>query len=179
MVKAKYSVGEYERRFLLDHVPQGVTNPRTIIDRYIEHTRLRLRTVDQPGVATDRKLGHKRRVVEDDPTAIMHTSLYLDEREFGVLAALPARRLVKTRWTIDVAGRPCSVNVFEEALAGLIVLEADLGDPELLAEFGPPPWAGPEVTHDEAFTGAALAGKSLVDLRSALAAAHRRHRVNR
>lgn len=173
MVNEKYSVGEFERRFLLEEVPPGVTNPRHIVDLYVEGTRLRLRSVDQAGAATDWKLGHKRRIVEVDPTAIMHTSMYLDEGEFDVLSALPARRLVKTRWAVDVGGRTCSVNVFEEALAGLIVLEADLGDPELLDDFVPPDWAGPEVTRIEAFTGGELAGRSLADLDEALAAVRR------
>lgn len=164
MVKEKYSVGEYEQRFLLNEVPGGATNPRHIVDLYVENTRLRLRSVDEPGVETDRKLCHKRRVDDGDPTAIMHTSLYLDEAEFGVLSALPARRLVKTRWTVDVDGQQCSVNVFEEALAGLILLEADVGDPTLLDRFVPPEWAGPEVTADEAFAGGRLAGASFADL---------------
>ena len=165
----KYAVGEYERRFLLDAVPPGATNPRRIVDRYLDGTRLRLRTVEAPGADTDRKLGHKRRAVADDPTAILHTSMYLDDAEYGVLATLPARRLVKTRWAITLAdgGRgpvTGSVNVFEDDLDGLILLEVDLGAPDLLWAFEPPPWAGREVSQDEAFTGGELAGRSFADL---------------
>ena len=165
MVKEKYSVGEYERRFLLDAVPTGAVRPRRIVDHYVDGTRLRLRSVDEAGAETDRKLGHKRRVVETDPTAIMHTSLYLDEAEFDVLSTLPGRRLVKTRWAVDADGSPASVNEFHEDLAGLILLEVDLGDPSRLDRFVPPGWVGPEVTHHEAFTGGALAGASFDSLR--------------
>ena len=163
-MKEKYSVGEYERRFLLDAVPTGATRPRRIVDHYVDGTRLRLRSVDEAGAETDRKLGHKRRVVETDPTAIMHTSLYLDEAEFEVVSTLPGRRLVKTRWAVDADGTPASVNEFHEDLTGLILLEVDLGEPALLDGFVPPPWVGPELTHHEAFTGGALAGASLHEL---------------
>ena len=171
MATEKYAVGEYERRFLLDDVPGAATNPRRIIDRYIVNTRLRLRTVDGPDGAVVRKLGQKRRVRTDDPRAIMCTSVYLDEAEFDLLAGLPARTLIKTRWAVDVAGHTCAIDVFESALAGLILLEVAVHDPARLDEFAVPAWVGPEVTDDESFTGGELAGRSLHDLRDALAAA--------
>jgi hypothetical protein len=173
MANAKYAVGEYERRFLLDGIPPGATSPRRIVDRYIDGTRLRLRTVEHPGGDPDRKLGHKRRVDEGDPTAILHTSLYLDEVELDVLATLPARELVKTRWAVEAAGWACSVDAFEGPLIGLILLEVDVGNAALLDRFAPPPWAGPEVTLDEALTGGRLAGATLAGLAGPLAAARR------
>lgn len=174
MSAEKYAVGEYERRFLLDAVPPGATNPRRILDRYIERSRLRLRTVVHPDRRVDRKLGHKRRPVADDPTTILHTSLHLDDDEYEVLAALPARELRKTRWAIDLRTGTGSINVFEGPLTGLLLLEVDLGDPDDLERFDPPPWAGPEVTRDEAFTGGGLAGRTIEELGPALASARAR-----
>ncbi len=165
MVEEKYAVGEYERRFLLDRIPDDVADPRTIVDEYITDTRLRLRTVHWPDTdQRDQKLGHKRRLVESDPTGIMCTSLYLDDDEITVLATLPSRRLVKTRWRLTLGEVAASIDVFEESLEGLIMLEVDLGGPDLLAMFTPPDWVGPEVTHDEHFTGGELAGVSFQDL---------------
>lgn len=161
----KYAVGEYERRFLLAEVPEGVSDPRAIVDHYIDGTRLRLRTVDrQVSGQQDRKLGHKRRLVESDPTAIMCTSMYLDDGEVAVLSLLPSRRLVKTRWRLDIGSVIASVDVFGEALEGLILLEVDLGDPVALERFTPPTWVGPEVTRNERLAGGGLAGRSLTDL---------------
>ncbi|MGI9612356.1 MAG: hypothetical protein ACR2QO_05580 [Acidimicrobiales bacterium] len=179
-LRAKYAVGEHERRFLLDEIPAGATNPRHITDHYVDGTRLRLRAVRDGARSTgavDLKLGHKRRIVADDPTAILHTSMYLDAAEFDVLATLPGRRLVKTRWSVpvgpdaDPSSPSGSVNVFEEDLAGLILLEVDLGSQALLEAFTPPSWVGPEVTADEAFTGGALAGASFADIAPLAAAA--------
>jgi CYTH domain-containing protein len=165
MVEEKYAVVEYERRFLLDHRPHGMVDPRTIVDEYINDTRLRLRTVDwHDSGQHDQKLGHKRRVDEGDPTAIMCTSLYLDDDEVAVLSLLPSRRLAKTRWRLDIGSVVASVDVFEESLEGLILMEVDLGDPALLEEFAPPSWVGPDVTRTERFTGGELAGLSFADL---------------
>jgi len=155
----KYSIGEYERRFLLTGIPAGVSDRHRIADRYLEGTRLRLRLVaTREGDVVQRKLGHKRRIAANDPTAVWHTSLYLDDAEYALLAALPGRTLTKTRWSIDVDGQPAAVDVFEDDLSGLIMIEVDLGDPDKLGSFDPPVWAGAEVTNDEAFTGGALAG---------------------
>jgi CYTH domain-containing protein len=165
MAGGKYSVGELERRFLLSGLPAGVASPRLITDRYLDRTRLRVRLVDSPaGDRLEQKLGHKRRVRHDDPTAIWCTSLYLDTDELAAVSSLPARTLTKTRWSIELAGRPASVDEFSGPLAGLILLEVDLGDRLELLRFEPPPWAGPEVTRIEAFTGGMLAGRSLQDI---------------
>lgn len=161
---------EYEQRFLLPDFPGGLSNPRRISDRYIEGTRLRVRTVATPeGVVLQRKLGHKRRTAEDDPTAIWHTSLYLNEAEYELLSSLPGRMLTKTRWTVDVDGRLGAVDVFEGDLAGLVILEVDLGHVDEPNAFHPPAWAGTEVTHDETFTGGSLATLNADKLRKTLA----------
>ncbi len=165
----KYAAGEYERRFLLRRLPAGLSDPRRITDRYIDGTRLRVRLVaDSDGVIVQQKLGHKRRLRDDDPTAIMHTSLYLDDAEHRLLRNLPGHELIKTRWPIEVTGRPAAVDVFEGALTGLIMLEIDFGAPDELASFVPPEWTGPEITHVETFTGGTLARLSADDLEDEL-----------
>lgn len=121
------------------------------------------------GDVLQRKLGHKRRHAEDDPTAVWHTSLYLDKAEFELLSTLPGRTLTKTRWIVDIEGRPGAVDVFAGNLAGLILLEVDPGERARLTSFNPPAWAGPEVSDDEAFTGSSLAGLDADALEAILA----------
>jgi len=36
VVSLKYAVVERERRFLVDHIPDGVVSTRQIVDRYVE-----------------------------------------------------------------------------------------------------------------------------------------------
>ena len=83
-----------------------------------------------------------------------HTSLYLDEAERAIVSSL--------------SGGLGSVDVFEEPLAGLLMLEVDLGDRERLDAFEPPEWAGEEVTFDESFTGCSLARLDCDQLRAAI-----------
>lgn len=158
----KYAVGEYERRFLVTTMPER-SHTRLITDAYIRGTRLRLRTVEGPDGDVVLKLGHKRRVT-DQPTAIMHTSLYLDAGEHDVLAALPAQVLTKQRSTVVVGGWAVAIDEFTGSLEGLVLAEVEAGQPEETARFSPPSWLGPEVTTIEALTGGALAGRHWSDI---------------
>jgi hypothetical protein len=77
----KYAHVERERRWLLATVPElppGAPR-RTIVDRYVRGTRLRLREVTE-GVTVTRKLGQKVRL-GDGAAEIAHTTLYLDDAE--------------------------------------------------------------------------------------------------
>jgi hypothetical protein len=102
-VSLKYAVVERERRFLVAKLPGGVHERRRIVDRYVISTRLRLReVVTEDGVVT-RKLGHKVRLGEG-PREIACTSLYLDNDEWDLLCALPAKTLRKVRHLVTWDG---------------------------------------------------------------------------
>ena len=85
------------------------------------------------------------------------TNVYLDEAEYALFAALPGKPLRKRRHHREHAGVRYAIDVFEGALAGLVLTEVELADEAALAALAPPPWAGTEVSDDAAFTGAALA----------------------
>lgn len=82
----KYAVVERERRFLVDHIPDGVVSTRQIVDRYVEGTRLRLREVTDDDGTITRKLGHKARL-NKGPEEVVH--LHVPRRR-RVAVALPA-----------------------------------------------------------------------------------------
>jgi CYTH domain-containing protein len=143
--RTKYARLEDERRFLVATVPDDAIAPRRIEDRYITGTRLRLRRVtDERGTVI--KLGHKVRCEEGRPSAVWHTTCYVDEAEYAVLGALEAQLLAKRRWSLPGGG---SVDEFLGPLAGLVLVEGD-------RPFEVPPPAI-EVTHEERFCGGALA----------------------
>ncbi len=148
----KYAVVERERRYLLAGLPDGVTSTRDIADRYLTGTRLRLREVREPDGAVIRKLGHKVRL-SDGPGEIACTSFYLDDEEWAVLAALPARVLRKKRHTIARDGWVVAVDEHED---GALVAEIDDGDEP---SDRLPDWLDVvrDVTLDEAWTGGGLA----------------------
>lgn len=151
-VSLKYAVVERERRYLVARVPDGDVERREIVDRYVTGTRLRLREVRGPDGSITRKLGHKVRLGED-AAEVACTNLYLDEAEWAALAGLPARVLRKRRHLVRRDGWLVAVDEHED---GTLVAEIDDGDQP---PRGVPAWLEVirDVTHEEAWTGAALA----------------------
>lgn len=148
----KYAVVESERRFLLRSMPAGVERTTEILDRYVEGTGLRLREVTEPDGNVVRKLGHKVRLT-DGPRRVACTSFYLDDAEWAVLQALPARLLRKRRHHLHLAGVHVAV---DELPDGTLLAEVDGGDsPVEQVPTGLDVLR--EVTAEEEWTGAALA----------------------
>ena len=108
-VPMKYAHLERERRFLITDTSKVPASDQVvhITDHYITGTRLRLRVVDDPSADTIRKLGQKIRFDDSDPTSLAHTSLYLTEQEYEVLASLPASTLSKARDAGAGGARTC------------------------------------------------------------------------
>ena len=156
----KYARVERERRWLLAAAPDlaAATRAMDIRDRYLRGTRLRLREVTEADGTAVRKLGHKVRLGEG-PGEVACTSVYLDDTEWEMLAALPADILEKRRTVLPVEGGAVAVDVFGGHLVGLVLAEIDNQDGpsiDLPASFH----SMGEVTDDEVFTGAALARSS-------------------
>jgi CYTH domain-containing protein len=128
-----------------------------IEDRYIEGTRLRLRTVRKPGKDLVWKLGQKVRLASGKAAALAHTTLYLDKAERALLSGLPAVTICKTRHVLTLfEGLDVAVDVFTGKLSGLTMAEVALGLDGSLSQ-PIPTWLGAEVTDVEGFTGYALA----------------------
>jgi CYTH domain-containing protein len=148
----KYAVVERERRFLVSRIPDGVVEVRRITDRYLDATRLRLREVLEADGTMTRKLGQKIRLGAD-PGQIACTSVNLDDAEWKLLQALPARTLRKTRHIVERDGVRIAVDELED---GALLAEIDDGpnDPRPT-----PDWLEVirEVTTEERWTGGSLA----------------------
>lgn len=154
----RYAIRELERRFLLAARPDGpIERTAYTSDRYVEGTRLRLRTMtDETG--TYYKLTQKVPAADGSPGLM--TTLYLSEAEHAVLATLPARTLVKTRRVIG----GLIIDEFAPPLTGLCIGELEFETEEALRQFVPPSFVVAEVTHDVRFTGgryAAMSGEEL------------------
>jgi CYTH domain-containing protein len=82
----------------------------------------------------------------------------VDPRRGEALYALTeGRRVEKRRHRIAYGGAMLEVDVFEGALAGLVVAEVEFADEAAARAFVPPAWFGREVTDDGAFKNRALA----------------------
>jgi CYTH domain-containing protein len=159
----KYARPELERRYLLREEPPRLENGWRIVDRYLEGTRLRLRRMDRlDGSETVFKLGKKELVAEGDFSRVTITNIYLTAGEHRLLESLPARELTKRRYKLLDGDDVYSVDVFEGPLAGLVVAEISFESEEAMAAHPSPAFAVAEVSRDERYTGAALAGAQVV-----------------
>jgi len=148
----KYAVVERERRYIVASLPDCVVSTRAIVDRYLTGTRLRLREVREGDGVVIRKLGHKVRLTEG-PGEVACTNFYLNDAEWAVLAALPARTLRKKRHLVARDGWRVAIDEHED---GTLVAEIDDHDNPSAPI---PEWLDVviDVTDDEAWTGGELA----------------------
>ena len=150
----RYAHPEREQRWIVRSVPIGSTPVASIVDRYIVGTRLRLRRSEDAG-GTTYKLGQKVREDPTSPEIVRLTNMYLSDDEYNALLVLPAAVLHKTRSRAHWADRSLAVDRFHGRHDGLVLSEVELApnEPFLPA----PPWAHGDVTHDDKFSGGALA----------------------
>ena len=93
------------------------------------------------------------------------TTMYLTEDEFQLLANLPAKILRKTRYSVP----PFGIDVFEDALTGLVLAEAEFNSAEDASALSLPSFIVREVTEDLRFTGGELVRVSRQELDKLLA----------
>ena len=165
----KYARREAERRFLLAAEPEGLPAGAVITDRYLDGTWLRIRHVVGPDGSVAMKLGQKLRTDPGDPSTVWLTNIYLSAVEYGLLAVLPGGEVRKVRRHWETPAGRFSVDVFEGALAGLVLAEVECGDAGDLAGVAPPPGAVADVTYDDRFSGGRLARLRSGDLAVLLA----------
>ncbi|HEX3744542.1 MAG TPA: hypothetical protein VHW09_11450 [Bryobacteraceae bacterium] len=159
----KYARIERERRFLLARLP-GAPKPvrvRHIVDRYLDGTRLRLREQSDDDGGAICKLTQKLPSPGRGARQGLITNMYLSEDEFRVLAQLPARKLVKTRYSLP----PFGIDVFEGRLRGLVLAKAEFDSAAAARALVLPAFLLREVTADIRFTGGQLVRASRGDVR--------------
>lgn len=155
----KYACLEFERRYLLQHPPEGLleSDPgATIIDHYLEDTRLRLRHMRLASGEQIYKFTQKYQAADQDETQTTITNLYLSETEHRLLAQLGGKQLVKTRYRYAYRGREYGVDVFEGELAGLVLAETECASQEEVQSLSKPDFALEDVTGDPFFKGGNL-----------------------
>ena len=163
--EGRYAHVEREQRWLLDSLPSGVMDERTIIDHYLTGTTLRLRMIEGPSDAVF-KLGQKIRVEDSEPETVLLTNVYLTANEFDQLSVLPSSVIAKSRWNFDHEGVTFAVDEFKGRHVGLVMAEVEIGvgDTPLAC----PAFATVEVTGRNEFSGGWLAEAPDEDVRRLL-----------
>jgi CYTH domain-containing protein len=160
--EGRYARLEREQRWVLDAVPAGTTNEKTITDDYLLGTRLRLRKIQSDDESIF-KLCQKVRVDECDPERVKITNCYISPDEYNQLLLLPSSRIVKTRSILHRFDVAYAIDQFSGRHAGLILAETELS--ELAISRETPEFARSEVTRDNRYSGGWLAFASDEEVR--------------
>lgn len=151
----RYSQLEIERRWLVDKslLPELSSLPvRLITDRYLDHSRLRLRKIekaDQVEYKLCKKYGKTSEISEPI------TNLYLSAEEYTMLSVLPGRTLVRQRFTYLFQGVAFSINVMV-GKPGPVIAEAEFSSEAEARECDPPPFCTEEISSRIEYEGVSL-----------------------
>jgi adenylate cyclase len=147
---------EIERKFLVEDLPADLhTHPSAQIDQgYLAITddglEVRIRSYG-PHAALTIKSGAGRVRLEEE--------IEIDERRFRSLWPLTeGKRISKRRYVIPAAeGLQIELDVYADALAGLVTAEVEFDSAAGAAAFSPPAWLGRDVTDDPRYKNKRLA----------------------
>ena len=157
---AEPSGTEIERKFLVEDVPHDLdAHPSAQIDQgYLAITddglEVRIRNYGGQAFLTIKSGAGAVRLEEE---------IEIDERRFRSLWPLTeGKRIRKRRYLIPADdGLKIELDVYGDALAGLVVAEVEFASAESADAFAPPGWLGREVTDDPRYKNRRLAVEGL------------------
>ncbi len=147
---------EIERKFVVDDVPGDLESyPSAEIDQgYLAITEdgleVRIRKYGGQAFLTIKSGAGPVRLEEE---------IEIDDRRFRSLWPLTqGRRICKRRYVIPAEdGLRIELDVYGDALTGLLTAEVEFGSADAAAAFTPPAWLGREVTDDPRYKNKRLA----------------------
>lgn len=160
---------EIELTYLLKELPRDIKSfpSREIFDIYIpaiaEHPILRIR-----------KRGGKCEMTKKEPihgadsSYQLETTIPLSGEEFEDLSQLGGKRVRKMRYDYQENGIHYEIDIFQDKLAGLVLVDIEFGSLEEKKNFIPPEWCLREVTQEKFLAGGMVCGKCYADLRAQL-----------
>lgn len=160
---------EREKTYLATQLPSGLLQAESMLIRDIyvptdvSHARLRLR---QKGDSYE--MTKKVQVTEGDSSRQTEHTIPLTVDEFEALAICSDKSLQKRRYFMKIDECDAEVDVYEEKLAGLVVIDFEFTTDDELRNFNKPEIALADVTQDEVVGGGFLAGKTYSDIEDRL-----------
>ncbi len=155
---------ELELTYLAKFLPPTLfTSPsKRTVDLYVpasaEHPTLRIRAQGGKQEIT------KKPIREGDASHQLESTITLSPEEYAAFEKIPYKRVVKTRYYYSSNGRTYEFDIFEEDLAGLVLVDAEF---ETLAEketFMAPNFCLVDVTQETFLAGGMLCGKKYSDI---------------
>lgn len=148
--------------------PQLTSYPSTRIDdHYIpaesRHPQIRLRSKDGQYTLT------KKQPVHEGDSRIQHEyNTPLSAVEYRALREVPGKAVSKIRYRVPFEAYTAEVDVFQDDLAGLVIVELEFPSAEAMAATAKPPYAGADISNEEFVAGGMLAGKTLAEIQPVL-----------
>jgi adenylate cyclase len=156
---------ELERTFLAKHLPQDLHQAasKAMLDIYIpkdsHHPILRIRKNGEKFEITKKSPVH-----DGDASRQNEETIHLTEAEYQELALIEGKRVHKVRYQYDHGGYRYEIDVFQDALQGLVLVDIEFATEQELAQFEKPEFCLVEVTQATFLAGGMLCGKTYADL---------------
>jgi CYTH domain-containing protein len=156
---------ELERIYLAGVLPSELLQCRSeiISDVYVPdtaaHAILRLR---HKGEAYE--ITKKTPIDGTDSSRQTEHTIQLTQAEYEALAACSAKSFVKRRFYCEIDGHKAEIDVYQEKLAGLIVIDFEFDSNEELDAFQKPDFCLADVSQDAVTAGGKLAGLRYEDI---------------
>lgn len=160
---------ELERTYLAKYLPEGLTRceSKEMLDIYIPsttlHPTLRIR---RNGIHFE--ITKKAPIDTTDASINNEATIELTQEEFTELSNIAGKRVYKIRYLYPWEDKTAEFDVFQDALAGLVLVDFEFGSEVEKDSFTPPDFCLAEVTQEENIAGGFLAGKSYEDIKSFL-----------
>lgn len=155
---------ELERTYLLTKIPKGLKSCKfiEIIDLYIPaskaHPNMRIR-----------KKGDKLEITKkvpnnNDASNQTEHTIPLSKEEYNALLIVSGKKLRKLRYYFPVENRMAEIDIFQDELAGLILVDFEFSNLKDQENFKAPDFCSEDITQEEFCAGGFLAGKTYADI---------------
>lgn len=160
---------ELEKTYLAKYLPDGLKTcaAKEIKDIYIPkevpHAVLRIR---QKGDKYE--ITKKQPILGTDSSEQYEHTIILTKDEFSDLEKVDGKKVRKIRYYYDYSGTQAEVDVFQDDLAGLVLVDFEFKDIAIKNNFKMPDFCLADVTQDKYFAGGMLCGKKYSDIETHL-----------
>jgi adenylate cyclase len=156
---------ELERTYLAKSLPDNLAGlkKKEVADIYLparsEHPVLRIRKNGDSYEITN-----KQPARDGDSSEMIEQTVGLTPEEYADLAVVPGKRVRKLRHYLPYQGRMAEVDVFQDDLAGLVLVDFEFETAEAKNSFAMPEFCLAEVTQAKELAGGMLCGKRYADI---------------
>lgn len=163
------NMNELERTYLAKFIPNGLADcdRSEMLDVYLplssSHPHLRLRKRGNILEMTKKTL-----INPGDASSQFEQTIILAQDEFDALIKVDGKRVKKNRYYLKRDGYVMEIDIFQDALSGLVLVDIEFNSIKEKDEFQMPDFCLIEVTQEEFLAGGMLCGKSYRDIEMGL-----------